>query len=118
MEIMGSFRRGKATCGDIDILLTRPTDDGRTHHGEFFLLLLGSGELKADGWIEDVMRVLLRRLHEEKILTYDLATPDDLDDLEATYRGLCQVDTAPGRRQRRIGTASYSGYSASYTDGW
>ncbi|KZS86671.1 Nucleotidyltransferase [Sistotremastrum niveocremeum HHB9708] len=82
MEIMGSFRRGKATCGDIDILLTRPTDDGKTHH--------------------DVMRVLLRRLHEEEILTYDLATPDDLDDLEATYRGLCQVDTAPGRRQRRI----------------
>lgn len=25
--------RGKETCGDIDILLTRPNDDGKTHSG-------------------------------------------------------------------------------------
>ena len=25
--------RGKETCGDIDILITRPTDDGKTHIG-------------------------------------------------------------------------------------
>lgn len=25
--------RGKADCGDIDILITRPTDDGKTHAG-------------------------------------------------------------------------------------
>lgn len=25
--------RGNKTCGDIDIVLTRPTDDGNTHRG-------------------------------------------------------------------------------------
>ena len=34
MEAMGSYRRGKSTCGDVDILLTRPTHDGKTHKGE------------------------------------------------------------------------------------
>ncbi|KAG6331664.1 hypothetical protein ID866_7425 [Astraeus odoratus] len=35
IEIMGSFRRGKADCGDIDILITRPISDGKTHAGVF-----------------------------------------------------------------------------------
>lgn len=26
--------RGKADCGDIDILITRSTHDGKTHHGK------------------------------------------------------------------------------------
>lgn len=29
----GSFRRGKPTCGDVDILITHP--DGRSHKGIF-----------------------------------------------------------------------------------
>ncbi|KZT19878.1 hypothetical protein NEOLEDRAFT_1141515 [Neolentinus lepideus HHB14362 ss-1] len=80
IEVMGSFRRGKADCGDIDILITRPTDDGRTHRG--------------------ILRQLLRRLHQEGILTEDLSVPDDPDDLEAVYRGLCRRDQ--NSRHRRI----------------
>nr|XP_031538568.1 DNA polymerase lambda isoform X3 [Vicugna pacos] len=33
----GSYRRGKATCGDVDVLLTHP--DGRSHRGIFSRLL-------------------------------------------------------------------------------
>ncbi|NWI41758.1 DPOLL polymerase, partial [Picathartes gymnocephalus] len=33
----GSYRRGKATCGDVDVLVTHP--DGRSHRGVFSKLL-------------------------------------------------------------------------------
>jgi hypothetical protein len=31
---MGSYRRGAEDSGDVDILLTRDTSDGKTHAGE------------------------------------------------------------------------------------
>ena len=33
----GSFRRGKATCGDVDVLITHP--DGKSHKGVFSAIL-------------------------------------------------------------------------------
>lgn len=33
----GSYRRGKATCGDVDVLITQP--DGKSHKGVFSKLL-------------------------------------------------------------------------------
>ncbi|KAA1474125.1 Nucleotidyltransferase [Dentipellis sp. KUC8613] len=70
VEIMGSYRRGKATCGDIDILITRPTDDGNSHEG--------------------VLASLLSALQREGIIRENLSMPDFKDDpLEAVYRGLC-----------------------------
>ncbi|EGO20224.1 hypothetical protein SERLADRAFT_452929 [Serpula lacrymans var. lacrymans S7.9] len=80
IEIMGSFRRGKADCGDIDILLTRPVDDGKTHSG----LLLN----------------LLSSLHAADILTEDLSLPDDFSSLELSYRGLCHLPEEGSRRRR------------------
>ncbi|KAF8181108.1 DNA polymerase lambda [Pholiota molesta] len=82
VEIMGSYRRGKADCGDIDILITRPIDDGKTHKG--------------------VMSRILQKLHAAHILTEDLALPEDPYDLECTYRGLCRLPDVPGSRRRRI----------------
>jgi len=81
IDIMGSFRRGKADCGDIDILITRPVNDGKNHVG--------------------VLRTLIRQLHEIELLTEDLSLPEDWDDLECTYRGLCKLPHG-GKRRRRI----------------
>ncbi|KAF9458134.1 hypothetical protein BDZ94DRAFT_1201680 [Collybia nuda] len=81
VEIMGSYRRGKADCGDIDIMITRPTDDGKTHQG--------------------ALPRLLRDLHAAGILTEDLAVPEDPNDLETIYRGLCRIPK-DGARRRRI----------------
>lgn len=33
----GSFRRGKATCGDVDVLISHP--DGKSHKGVFSKVL-------------------------------------------------------------------------------
>ncbi|KIJ41924.1 hypothetical protein M422DRAFT_75575 [Sphaerobolus stellatus SS14] len=89
---MGSFRRGKATCGDIDILVTRPTDDGKTHSG---ILLSLCSQLKREG-----------------ILTEDLALPEDWNGLEATYRGLCRLDEKSKRRRIDILCIPYSSRGA------
>ncbi|KAJ7271147.1 hypothetical protein C8J57DRAFT_1320897 [Mycena rebaudengoi] len=40
IHIMGSYRRGKADCGDIDIMITRCPEDGRTHAGILHHLIL------------------------------------------------------------------------------
>ncbi|KAF8882840.1 hypothetical protein BD779DRAFT_905556 [Infundibulicybe gibba] len=80
VDIMGSYRRGKADCGDIDIMISRPTDDGKTHAG--------------------VISRLLDDLHKAGVLTEDLALPEDPHDLEATYRGLCRLPHKASRRRR------------------
>ena len=36
-EVCGSYRRGRDTCGDVDVLVTHP--DGRSHKGVFTKLL-------------------------------------------------------------------------------
>ncbi|PCH43258.1 hypothetical protein WOLCODRAFT_132716 [Wolfiporia cocos MD-104 SS10] len=92
IEIMGSYRRGKADCGDIDILITRPTDDGKTHQG--------------------VLLKLLRELHCQGIVTEDLCLPDDFDDLELVYRGLCRRDSKSPRRRIDFLTVPYTSRGA------
>lgn len=81
-EIMGSYRRGKMDCGDIDVLLTRSTKDGKTHAG--------------------ILPRLLKALRGAGIIVEDLALPEDSDGLEATYRGLCCLPDVKGSKYRRI----------------
>lgn len=46
----GSYRRGKPTCGDVDVLVTHP--DGQSHRGVFSKLLdsLHRSGKRAGGW--------------------------------------------------------------------
>jgi len=49
-----------------------------------------------------VLRRLLKALREAGIIVEDLALPEDSDDLEATYRGLCCLPDVKGSKYRRI----------------
>ena len=51
-----------------------------------------------------VLRRLLADLHRKGVVTEDLCLPDDFDDLELVYRGLCRRNSRSLRR--RIGTSA------------
>ncbi|XP_075279700.1 DNA polymerase lambda isoform X1 [Opisthocomus hoazin] len=74
----GSYRRGKPTCGDVDVLVTHP--DGQSHRGVF-------GKL-------------LDSLHRSGFLTDDLVTQEDNGD-QKKYLGVCCLP-GPARRHRRL----------------
>ncbi|XP_038614459.1 DNA polymerase lambda [Tachyglossus aculeatus] len=74
----GSYRRGKATCGDVDVLVTHP--DGRSHQGVFSRLLDG--------------------LRQSGFLTDDLVSQED-NGQQKKYLGVCRLP-GPGRRHRRL----------------
>ncbi|XP_036592013.1 DNA polymerase lambda isoform X2 [Trichosurus vulpecula] len=74
----GSYRRGKATCGDVDVLVTHP--DGRSHQG--------------------ILSQLLDTLRQQGFLTDDLVSQDD-NGQQQKYLGVCQLP-GPGRSHRRL----------------
>lgn len=77
-QACGSYRRGKATCGDVDVLVTHP--DGKSHKGIF-------GKL-------------LAKLKQQDFLTDDLVTAED-NGHQKKYLGVCKL---PGdnRKYRRL----------------
>ncbi|XP_057591750.1 DNA polymerase lambda isoform X2 [Hippopotamus amphibius kiboko] len=74
----GSYRREKATCGDVDVLLTHP--DSRSHRGIFSRLL--------------------DSLRQQGFLTDDLVSQEQ-NGQQQKYLGVCQLP-GPGRRHRRL----------------
>ena len=103
--------RGKSTCGDIDVMITRSPDDGRTHAGMFISRLRAVRKIcsYSTGPLLGVLPRLLSVLHSTGILTEDLSLSSDANDnLECSYRGLCirpvklGQDNQPSIR-RRIG---------------
>uniref|UniRef100_A0A8C0G3I4 DNA polymerase n=1 Tax=Chelonoidis abingdonii TaxID=106734 RepID=A0A8C0G3I4_CHEAB len=74
----GSYRRGKATCGDVDVLVTHP--DGQSHRGIFGKLL---DSLRRSGFLTD-----------------DLVIQEDSGN-QKKYLGVCRLP-GPGRRHRRL----------------
>ncbi|XP_023062224.1 DNA polymerase lambda isoform X2 [Piliocolobus tephrosceles] len=74
----GSYRRGKATCGDVDVLITHP--DGRSHQGIFSRLL--------------------DSLRQQGFLTDDLVSQEESGQ-QQKYLGVCRLP-GPGWRHRRL----------------
>lgn len=74
----GSYRRGKLTCGDVDVLVTHP--DGNSHKGIFGKLIDG---LKMRGFLTD-----------------DLVSQEDSGS-QKKYMGVCCLP-GPGRKHRRL----------------
>lgn len=74
----GSFRRGKATCGDVDVLISHP--DGKSHKGVF--------------------SKVLQNLHDSGFLTDDLVSHEDNGE-QKKYMGVCRLP-GPSQRHRRL----------------
>ncbi|XP_051883006.1 DNA polymerase lambda isoform X2 [Pristis pectinata] len=74
----GSFRRGKPTCGDVDVLITHP--DGKSHRGVFSKVLDG---LRGRGFVTD-----------------DLVSQEENRN-QVKYLGVCRLP-GPGHRYRRL----------------
>lgn len=74
----GSYRRGKATCGDVDILISHP--DGKSHKGVF--------------------SKVLQSLHESGFLKDDLVSHEENGE-QKKYMGVCRLP-GPGQRHRRL----------------
>ncbi|XP_053306269.1 DNA polymerase lambda [Spea bombifrons] len=72
----GSYRRGKESCGDVDVLITHP--DGKSHKGIFSKLIDG---LKSQGFLTD-----------------DLVSQEENGN-QKKYMGVCRL---PGQRHRRL----------------
>ncbi|KAG8970139.1 hypothetical protein FRC03_011157 [Tulasnella sp. 419] len=93
VEIMGSYRRGCSDCGDVDILITRPTHDGQTHRG--------------------LLNKILLCLKEDEVITHTLGEPDNGDELEAKFMGLCRVDSMTKTRRIDILTVPFECWGSS-----
>lgn len=77
-QACGSYRRGKATCGDVDVLVTHP--DGKSHVGIFTKILAS--------------------LHESGFLTDDLVKQED-ESTQKKYLGVC-ILPGENRKHRRL----------------
>nr|XP_053645240.1 DNA polymerase lambda-like [Cherax quadricarinatus]XP_053645241.1 DNA polymerase lambda-like [Cherax quadricarinatus]XP_053645242.1 DNA polymerase lambda-like [Cherax quadricarinatus] len=76
--VCGSYRRGKPSCGDVDILVTHP--DGHSH--------------------ENIFKPLLKCLKETGFITNDLVTKEDNGN-QQKYLGVCKLP-GEGRKHRRL----------------
>lgn len=84
MIACGSYRRGKVTCGDLDVLITHPTESD-------------------DETLSTVFRSLIADLHSKGFLTDDLTFQHDGN--QRKYLGVCKLpnsDDRPVTKHRRL----------------
>lgn len=74
----GSYRRGRSTCGDVDVLITHP--DGQSHKGVF--------------------SKVLHFLHQSGFLTDDLVSHEENGE-QKKYMGICRLP-GPSQLHRRL----------------
>ncbi|XP_062502642.1 DNA polymerase lambda-like [Corticium candelabrum] len=77
VEVCGSYRRGKETCGDVDVLISHP--DGRGHRGVF--------------------KPLIQKLTAAGFLTDDLVIQED--GTHQKYLGVCRL-AGKAHKYRRL----------------
>ncbi len=70
IEAVGSYRRGVATCGDMDILITRKD---------------GAMETK-------ILKDLVFNLERINFITESLTSPKDYNGCSTSYMGVCLLD--------------------------
>nr|XP_019010474.1 uncharacterized protein I206_04943 [Kwoniella pini CBS 10737]OCF49255.1 hypothetical protein I206_04943 [Kwoniella pini CBS 10737] len=80
IEIMGSYRRGQDSSGDVDILITREGEEGDSKKG--------------------IVKELIQRLKKKGLVTHDLGTPTDWSAPEAKWMGVGRLSTV--HKHRRI----------------
>jgi DNA polymerase beta palm len=88
---------GRDTCGDIDILITRNTEDGFDHSGEWTARHALSHLTHS---CVGILPRILAKLHAAGVIVADLGGESG-DELEAKYMGICRL--SPSNRARRIG---------------
>jgi DNA polymerase lambda len=75
IQLCGSYRRGKATCGDMDILITR----------------------KDEGGIEGILQTLVDKLMARELIT-DILQISNSSITKTTFFGVSQLEGRPHRR--------------------
>ena len=73
----GSYRRGKATCGDVDVLISHP--DGKSHKGVFSKVLQSlhdSGKLYHVTFSRNPEVCVLSKKYSEQQLVFFLRVSD------------------------------------------
>ncbi|KIR59252.1 DNA polymerase lambda subunit [Cryptococcus bacillisporus CA1873] len=93
VEIMGSYRRGSETSGDVDILITRDDTDGKTHKG--------------------AIKKLVDKLKAKGVITHELSAPHDWNALEAKWMGVGRVGQSAIYRRIDILCVPYESWGAS-----
>ncbi|KAJ0044281.1 hypothetical protein NL108_003750, partial [Boleophthalmus pectinirostris] len=98
----GSYRRGKATCGDVDVLITHP--DGKSHKGVFSKILHSlheSGQFChfSNTWL-GFIAILTIVSPVLGFLTDDLVSNEENGE-QKKYMGVCRLP-GPSQRHRRL----------------